>query len=282
MNRRELIRILGGGAAGVAALGTRALAAQILPVGLDRLDRIGVQLYTVRSEMERSVERTLTRVAEIGFREVEFAGYFGLKPQEVRAALDAVGLTAPAAHVQVSTRGEEWEQTLEAAHVIGIETLVVPWIPEPERTTLDGYRRVAERLNRAGESARAAGLAFGYHNHDFEFQQMEGRVPLDVLIESTDPNLVTFELDLFWTTNGGHDPIDYFERFPGRFALVHVKDRTANGTMVEVGQGAIDFGAIFARHAQAGIRHYFVEHDEPDDPFASIEASYRHLRALDF
>jgi sugar phosphate isomerase/epimerase len=286
MNRREVVRILSGGALGLTALRARALGAtaalgEVTSAARDRLDRIGVQLYTVRREMARDVEGTLARVAEIGFREVEFAGYFGQKPREVRAALDAAGLDAPAAHVSFNLLQDGWEQTLEAASVIGHHTLIVPWIAE-ERRTLDGYRAAAELFNSAGEAARAAGRQLGYHNHDFEFERIDGRVPFDVLLEATDPDLVVYEMDLFWVTNGGHDPIDYIARYPGRFALVHVKDRSADGAMVDVGQGTIDFAEIFARRTQAGIRHYFVEHDRPGDPFASIQTSYDFLRALEF
>ncbi len=112
-----------------------------------------------------------------------------------------------------------------------------------------------------GESCREAGLRFGYHNHDFEFETIDGQIPFDVLLDETDPGLVDFELDLFWITKGGEDPLRYFERYPGRFTLCHVKDMAAGGEMVDVGAGGIDFAAIFARAEQAGLKHFFVEHD---------------------
>jgi sugar phosphate isomerase/epimerase len=156
----------------------------------------------------------------------------------------------------------------------------VPSIPEAERTSLDAYRAFAARFNRAGERAQAAGLAFGYHNHDFEFAPLDGRVPYDVLIEETDPALVAFEMDLFWITKAGGDPGAYFQAHPGRFHLAHVKDMTADGSMAEVGAGRIDFASLFALGVAGGIRHWIVEHDRPSAPFDSLAASYRYLRAL--
>ncbi|MBI2614110.1 MAG: sugar phosphate isomerase/epimerase, partial [Gemmatimonadetes bacterium] len=272
MNRREYFQFL---AATVlpAAVRPRSLELPwLLPApSTDKLDRIGLQLYTVRGEMGKDVERTLARVAEIGYREVEFAGYFNREPKAVRAALDAVGLAAPSAHVPFESLEKAWRKTLDDAGVVGHRYLVVPWIPEEQRQGADGYRRVGEMFNRAGEEAKKAGIQFGYHNHDFEFPPVEGRVPYDVLLESTDPALVHMELDLYWIRFAGGDPLAYFTRYPGRFALVHVKDMDATPQhgMVDVGSGVIDFKAIFAQRAQAGIRHFFVEHDNPASPFDS-------------
>jgi sugar phosphate isomerase/epimerase len=277
--RREAIQVLGGAMVGAVGLGPVS-AACATPRG--DLERIGVQLYTVRGEMQRSVEATLARVAAIGYREVEFAGYFQRTPEQIRAALDDTGLTAPSAHVPLEVVREQHESVFDAARVMGHRTIVVPWIAEAERQTLDGYRRVAESFNRIGELARSAGLTFAYHNHDFEFAALEGGMGYDVLLAETDAQLVQLEMDLYWITRGGADPFTYFERYPGRFPLVHVKDMDANRRMVDVGKGTIEFAAIFARSEQAGIRHYYVEHDQPGDAFASIEASYRHLRTLRF
>ena len=248
-----------------------------------RLEKIGLQLYTVRRAMQADVEGTIARVAATGYKEVEFAGYFGKRPAEVRAMLDRHGLSAPAVHVG-SIGPDQWPASLEAAATIGHRYVVVPWIPAEERATLDGWKRVAENYNRLGAEARAAGLQFAYHNHDFEFVPVEGRIPFDVLLENTDPQLVQLEIDLYWITKGGQDPLRYFQRWPGRVPLVHVKDSVGppEHTMVDVGAGKIDFKKIFARREQAGIRHFFVEHDEPTDLFASIRASYEYLKRLEF
>lgn len=286
MNRRECLHLLAGALAppllGPQFLESAALAG---PAGAsDKLDRIGLQLYTVRGEMARDFEGTLARVAEIGYREVEFAGYFNREPKAVRAALDAVGLSAPSAHISFENLGDPWRKALDDAQVIGHGYLVVPWIPEDQRRTLDGYRRVGDLFNRAGEAARKAGVQLAYHNHNFEFPPMEGRVPYDVLLESTDRRLVQLELDLYWIRSAGSNPLAYFARWPGRFTLVHVKDMddTPQHGMVDVGSGVIDFKRIFAQREQAGIRHFLVEHDNPGSPFDSIRASFDYLRRLEF
>jgi len=230
--------------------------------------------------MARGVERTLVEVSRIGYREVEFAGYFDVAPLRLRQILDSEGLEAPAAHLGIEVFRESLEPAIEAAAILGHRYLVLPFLSAADRPDLDGYRRLAEEMNGFGERCRSAGLRFAYHNHDFELHEIGGELPLDVLIEGTDPALVTFEVDLFWLVNGGGDPLDYFERYPGRFELCHVKDRTANGEMVDVGKGIIDFSAILARSEEAGLRHYFVEHDDPDDALASIATSFRALSTL--
>jgi sugar phosphate isomerase/epimerase len=276
MDRREFVSVLAAGLAGGAALGCHESSA-----GTRRLDRIGVQLYTVRREMEENVEATLARVAEIGYQEVEFAGYFGRTPEQIRTALSNAGLQAPASHVPWEALETTWSRTLDEAARAGHAVVVVPYLPE-NRRTLEDYRRWADIFNEAGRAARDAGLQYAYHNHDFEFAPVDGVVPFDVLLADTDPDLVALELDLFWITRGGLDPLSYAETHPGRFQLVHVKDMDAAGRMVDVGAGRIDFAGIFARSAQMGIRHYIVEHDEPADPFASIRSSYAYLRGLEF
>lgn len=299
MDRRRFLQSAGGataavwlagcGPAGAASEDAGASAAEDAPAGGatdgggtdPTLEAIGLQLYTVRSLMAEDVEGTLEEVAAIGYREVEFAGYFDRSPTDLRATLDGLGLRAPAVHLPIQTFRAGLDAAIEAATTLGHVYLVLPYLDHGERGSLDGYRRLAEEMNGFGERCRAAGRRFAYHNHDFELAELEDRVPLEVLIEETDPELVTFEMDVYWLVNGGGDPLDYIARHPGRFALCHVKDRAPDGAMVDVGAGAIDFAAIFARADEAGLRHYFVEHDRPDGPLRSIAASYAHLRDLD-
>jgi sugar phosphate isomerase/epimerase len=248
-----------------------------------RLSRIGLQLYTVRDLMKKDVAGTLAAVAGAGYTEVEFAGYFDKSPADIRALLDRHGLTAPSVHTG-DIAPEAWAKALDAAHVVGHKFIVVPWIPEERRKTLDDWKRVAADFNRVAATAQAAGLQFAYHNHDFEFPLVEGQVPYDVLLAETDPKLVQLEIDLYWITKGGQDPLAYFARWPGRVPLVHVKDSLGapDYKMVDVGAGTIDWKRIFARSQQAGIQHYFVEHDQPADPLASIKASCDYLKRLEF
>ena len=192
--------------------------------GAERLDRIGLQLYTVRDALAKDFEGTLARVAATGYREVEFAGYMGRRPEAVRAVLERNGLRAPSAHVALQEMRTRMPAVVEAAHVIDHDYIVVPYLPEEERRTMPQYERLADELNTLGRRARDADLRLAYHNHDFEFTRMDGRLPYDLLLERTDPQLVSFEMDLYWITKAGHDPLAYFDRFPGRFRMVHVKD----------------------------------------------------------
>lgn len=278
VTRREALRRLGLMAAGTVGIGELACAQTDVVTG--PLGPLGVQLYTLRREMAQSVDATLARVAEIGYSEVEFAGYFGRSPAEIRSGLAAAGLSSPAAHVDINAVIADWPHTLDVANTIGHRYLVVPSVPPEMRVSLDHWRAVADIFNRAGDEARRAGIQFAYHNHDFEFVSMDGRIPFDVLCEHTDPALVQIELDLFWIIHGGGDPMAFFERWPGRVPLVHVKDRTEDGVMTEVGAGDIDWPTIFGARVLAGIRHYFVEHDQPAEGFASVAASYDYLSRL--
>src|SRR5262249_26260639 len=241
MRRRDAVRLL------VSALPAAALLRRLAPPA--HLGTLGLQLYTVRTLMQQDVEGTLAAVAAIGIREVEFAGYFGRRPAALRQSLQSVGLSAPSAHVPF-TALSTWGQTLDDANAVGHRYVVIPSI-DVQLRSLDDWRRIAERFNWAGEQAHAAGLQFAYHNHDVEFRTVENRIGYDVLCESTDPQLVRLQLDLYWIRKGGQDPLAYFRRWPGRFPMVHVKDMSADGHMVDVGAGAIDWRAIFAPPAPA-------------------------------
>jgi len=250
--------------------------------GARTLPSIGVQLYTLRSLLADDFEGTMRTVADIGFDEVEFAGYYDRSPDEVRGLLDDLGLTAPSTHVQLGMLRDDLDSVIQTAQAVGHEYVICPWLNPSERGSIAGYRELATFFNEVGRQMQGAGLQFGYHNHDFEFETIDGERPYDVLLDATDPELVTMELDLYWTVEAGHDPLTYFEQYPGRFALSHVKDRTEDGAMVAVGEGAIDFASIFARSDQAGMQRYIVEHDNPEDPVASIRSSYAYLSQLQF
>lgn len=262
-----------------------------------KIERVGMQLYTVRADMEKDFDGTLAKVAAIGYKEVEFAGYFKRSPKEVRESLKRHGLTSPATHVDYpSLAADKLPAVLESAKAIGHQYLVNPWIDESLRKEPDIWKRVAETFNRAGEMSRKAGLQFAYHNHHFEFAPVDGKLPYELLLEQCDPKLVKMELDLCWITAAGKDPLEYFKRYPGRFPLVHVKGLTKKPAgaaaapiqsvmpdLTDVGTNdMIDWKRIFARSEQAGIKHYFVEHDIPKDPYASLKASYSYVKSLEF
>ena len=284
IGRRECLRRLAGVGITGAIAGRSVLGPDWGDVGgarPHRLDRIGIQIYTVRSLMPHDAERTIAGLAEIGYTEVELAGLYGMTASAMRQLLDRHGLTAVSSHVSLRDMRQVWSQTLDDAATLGQRYLVCPSIDESERT-LDGYHRIADEFTSLADRARGHGLQFGYHNHMFEFAPIDGVVPYEILLTKTDPRLVLMEIDLMWMTKGGGDPVAYFARYPGRFPMVHVKDMTAAGVMVDVGRGSIDFPAIFAHADQAGIKHYFVEHDEPPAPLADARVCYEYLRQLRF
>ena len=256
-----------------------------------KLSRIGLQLYTVRDQIKADLPGTLAQVAAVGYKEVEFAGYFGRSPAEIRDLLARNSLTSPSTHVPIEAMRKDWRKTLDVSRQIGHQWVTIPWLPEEERGGIDSWKRLAAEFNGAARVAREAGLRFAYHNHDFELKEIPAApgatgpsIPYDILIAETDPALVDFEMDLYWVVKGGGDPLAYFARYGKRFPMVHVKDSkgTPAHTMTEVGSGSIDFRRIFGDGDKAGLRHFFVEHDQPADPMASIRTSYDYLHALEY
>lgn len=263
------------------------------------IEKVGVQLYTVRGDLEKDFDGTLAKIARIGFKEVEFAGYFGRSPQDVRGTLTRHGLASPSAHVDYATvSGDKWGEAIEAAGAIGHTYLVLAWLDESLRKQTDDWKRLADTFNRAGEASSKAGIQFAYHNHHFEFAPSGGQLPYDILLASCDPNLVKMEMDLCWITVAGKDPLEYFSKYPGRFPLVHVKgfkgkppaedgavpiDRMLPD-ISDVGNGGdtIDWKRIFAKSDEAGIKHYLIEHDMPKAPFESLKHSYEYVSRLQF
>jgi sugar phosphate isomerase/epimerase len=259
-----------------------------------RIDRVGLQLYTVRDLMKDDFDGTIAKVAAIGYKEVEFAGYFGRTGQQVRAACDKNGLEPISTHVQYDELDDKFPSVIETSKTIGLKYIVCPWIPEDLRKSPDIWKQAAAKFNHCGEQSKKAGLQFAYHNHWFEFLPVDGKLPYDALLKECDGNLVKMEMDLCWITAAGGDPLKYFNLYPGRFPLVHVKDLkklpviTAGGSqnfgdtvdLTSVGSGIIDWKRIFAQSEKAGIKHYIVEHDKPEVPFDSITKSYEYLNKV--
>ena len=262
--------------------------------GEHKIDKVGVQLYTVRDLMKDDFDGTIAKVAQIGYKEVEFAGYFGRTGEQVRAACDKNGLAAVSTHVQYDELDDKFAGVIETSKTIGLKYIVCPFIQEELRKSPDIWKQAAEKFNRCGEQTKKAGMQFAYHNHWFEFLPVDGKLPYDQLLKECDPNLVKMEMDLCWITAAGADPLKYFNLYPGRFPLVHVKDLktlphiTAGGAqnygdtvdLTEVGSGIIDWKRIFAQSEKAGIKHYIVEHDHPKQPIDSIAGSYEYLNKL--
>ena len=241
---------------------------------------LGIQLHTLRSLLALDFSGTLGRLAGMGYTEVEFAGYYDHSAAELRSVLQECGLAAPSAHISRQQLDKELGPTLEMAFELGHRYLVLPWLAPQERETLDDYRALADFLNHTGDRCRDAGITVAYHNHDFEFLQLDDGLPYEILLERTEPALVSMELDLYWLHTVGGRPEDYFARYPGRFELCHLKDADEAGDMTEVGEGVIDFPVLIPAAQAAGMCHFFVEHDQPRDPLASVECSFTYLDQL--
>ncbi len=285
VSRRRLLQ--GLSAAAVGALSVPKLVSALTRAaergdGVTVRPPIGLQLYTVRGLMARDLEGTMAALAAAGVRDVEFAGYFDRQPAALRALLERHGMKAPAAHVPLPASLTAWTPVFDAAEALGHRWLVIPWVGNEVRASLDGWRRLADSLNEAGRLAHARNLRMAYHNHDFEFAITDGSVAYEVFVERLDPATVDLELDLYWAVKAGQDPRRLFADRPGRFPLWHLKDAgpAPERTMTDVGAGTIDFTALFAAGAQAGLQHAFIEHDNASDPMTSVRVSVSALERL--
>jgi len=261
---------------------------------------IGLQLYTVRDAMQQDPAGTLAKVAQLGYNSVEGATYtgtqkfYGMEPAAFAKVLKQNGLIMPSSHYmlgQAMNNGQPtqgtilhgWDKAVDDAAQVGAKYMVCAYLIDSERGNLDQYKQIAAHLNKAGERCKKAGIQLCYHNHNFEFAAQNGQLPYDILLKETDKQLLKMELDLYWATKAGHDPLALFKAHPGRFPLWHVKDmdKTEKKDFTEVGNGVIDFKKIFAARQLAGMQYYFVEQDRtPGDPFDSIKQSIGYLKGL--
>ena len=261
-------------------------AAFVAPSSLLKVNkRIGLQLYTLRGDIAKDPKAVIESVAAIGYKEVESFGYnagkyFGMTPKDFAALLKSNGLTHPSSHYMLASLSGNWQKAVEDAVAAGQKYMVVAYLLDTERKSIDDYKKIAAQFNVAAEACKKAGIQFGYHNHDFEFVDMNGQHGYDILLKETDPKLVKFELDLYWASFAGKDPVEMFKEHPGRFPLWHVKDmdNTQKRFFTEVGNGVIDFKKIFAHAKESGMQHYFVEQDVcPGPPVESIKKSYQYI-----
>jgi sugar phosphate isomerase/epimerase len=247
---------------------------------------IGIQMYTVRDQLQTDFEGTVEKIARIGYRNLEFAGYYNRTPEQVRALLDRVGAVSRSSHIGAPLLRQDAAGQIKAAKTIGQEYITLPSYNFGNEG-LAGWRKGVAEFNQWGRMCRDAGLKLAYHNHNREFAPLEGTSGYDVLVSETDPKLVDFELDLYWAKFADQDPLALFAKYPGRFAMWHVKDMAVTGTqkgMTPVGKGTIDFKSIFAHARQSGMKYFFVEHDTaaqyPGGSLASAQASYEYLHQL--
>jgi sugar phosphate isomerase/epimerase len=296
LKRRQFLRAGMLGLAAVAAdQKAEILSAQ--PLGLP----IGLELFTVRFEGEKDLPGTLERVAAIGYKEVELFDFYGRKAAEIRRLLSSAGLVAPSSHTlsyilsarsPLSEVRPRWEKLIEYAAELGVHYLGGSVGDVSKLHPLDDYKHLADLMNAVGEQCKRAGLQFAYHNLNVEFQEYDGVVPYDWLLDHTDPHAVQLEIDCYWLTRAGRNPAEYFKKYSGRTPLLHVKDRKAGyaptstpdpgpGPFTEVGQGCINWKQILAAAPGGGLKHYYVEQDFCDRPvFESLKMSYNYLANL--
>ncbi|MCD6354243.1 MAG: sugar phosphate isomerase/epimerase [Prolixibacteraceae bacterium] len=281
-NRRNFLKTTAAFAAGSMVL-------PMMSCGKEKV--IGLQMYSVRDKIKQDLDRTLNRLAEIGYNSMEAAGYnipdgtfYGMKPKAFSDKLKGLGMPLNSSHSVFEP--EEADKVFTDAAEAGSKYVIYAYLPEQFRQNIDGYKATAEKFNKIGEIAKKYGIRFGYHNHNFEFIKMNGQMGIDVLHTETDPELVTFEVDLYWVTRGGQDPVEFLRKYPGRTELFHVKDMTKTDDMffAPVGSGRIDFKSIFAQKEIAGMKMFFVEQDSfrDYDAFESVEMSFNYLNNADF
>ena len=259
---------------------------------LAKSKKIGLQMYTMRKYITTvNAASVLQKIAAIGYRELEIFGYsskdkfWGLEAKEFKALLKANGLKAPAAHIAFENfltgkDEDELRLTCDTAKTVGNKYVVVAWLDEKYRKSIDDYKLIAEKLNKAGRIAKTYGLQLAYHNHDFEFSGLPGDTTgYDIILQNTDPLLLKMELDLYWAVKAGKDPIELFKANPGRFPLWHIKDMDkTTASFTEVGAGSINFASIFEHKKLAGLQHFFIEQDEvKKELFESIGESFKYV-----
>ncbi len=276
MKRREFLQQTGSLAIGSVFLPS------FTPLGKE-IKNIGVQLYTFRKEMLADAMGTLKNIAALGIKQIESAGsekgsYYGLPPKAMKQACADLGMTLRSGHVHID---DKWNQTMDEAAESGQEYLVCSTMPTSGQT-VDNYKKVADRFTKAGEECKQRGLKFGYHNHDYEFQTENGTVLYDVLLNNTEASLVHMEMDLGWVVVGGKKPLDYFQKYPGRFPLWHLKDmNVAQKHSVEFGKGSLDIKAMLQHSKQAGLKYFFIEQEEyANTPVESMKENVDYLKKL--
>jgi sugar phosphate isomerase/epimerase len=263
-----------------------------------KLDKIGVQLYTLRDAMADNPVGTLKAISSIGYSHVECAGYqngkfYGQTKENFKAILRDTNLLMPSGHTMTGNGLPEgtysmqhrWENVCEDAVYMGMKYIVCAYFFDGERKTIDDYKKNAALMNRCAEKAKEYGLVFCHHNHDFEFQAIDGIIPYDILLNETDPKLVKFELDHYWTKKAGIDSLKLMKKHPGRFPVFHIKDmeNSPEKSFAEVGSGTIQWKKIFQAGQKAGMEYFFVEQDVcKRDPMESIRMSYNYLKGLTY
>jgi sugar phosphate isomerase/epimerase len=285
IDRRAFLAALGLTAASLACASTLRAGNT---GGTRRLNRVGLQLYSLRDDAKRNLEQTLAAIAAAGYNDVELLGSFrnfDVPPARLRAILDADGLRAPSTHVGGNAL-DDLDRQLDEAQALGHQYIIVASLPIRGTPTLDDYRRWADRLNDAGRRARPRDIWIGFHNHANDFTLVEGAVPYDLLVERTDPSFVRMQLDTGNLAQAGRDPLDYMKRFGSRYWSFHIKDvpRLGAAQDTDLGKGALDFRQILASIGDIDRKLVFIEQETypTATPLESVRRDHAYLSALEF
>jgi len=282
MKRREFVQT-----ASFAAVGLLSLPS-FLAAGKSQKG-IGLQLYTLRDTIGKDPKGVLQKVSTFGYKDLETYGYndgkiFGLNFREFCKYVKGLGMKVTSGHYGLNMiKGDTWLKAVEDAKKNGQKFMVVPYINEPDRKSIDAYKSICADLNKAGEVCNKNGIRFGYHNHAFEFEKLDDQIPFDVMLKELDHKNVGMEMDIYWVVNAGYDPLKYFAQYPGRFEQWHIKDmdKTDRNRNADIGSGSIDYKAIFAQAKLAGMKRWYVEQESyPGEPIVSVEASAKYLKTI--
>jgi len=293
-NRREFLKISAAGSAGLVLLGTLD---SIAGVADDRKKfGVGLQLYTIRDAMSADLLGSLKKLSDMGYKTLELAGYadgkfYGYSAAEFKKIVSDLGMVVISSHSAVESKGITMDtaKLMADAHAaLGVKYCVQPWVNDEDRT-IEKYKKMIGDWNKVGKIMKEVGIQFGYHNHNFEFATINGVVPYyDIFMPEMDKDLITMELDLFWASKAGQDPIAMFKKYPGRFQLLHFKDMKTKQApffdvikddVCSVGEGVIDFKNILTAKETAGMKYLFVEDDNQGNgkPFEGVETSIRNI-----
>ena len=291
-NRRDFLKISTAGALGIAAMSS--VAANVnMPKGVD----VGLILYTIRDAIAADLNGSLKKVADLGYKNLEMASYadgkfYGMAPKELKKLVKGLGMNIISSHAGVESTGitvENAKKMADAHAELGVKYCIQPWVNDENRN-IETYKRMIGDWNKVGKIMKEVGIQFGYHNHNFEFKPTEGIIPYyDLFIPEMDKDLVTLELDMYWATKAGQDPVEMFKKYPGRFQLAHFKDMSQKSApfydvikddITSVGSGLIDFKRIWEARETAGIKYFFVEDDNQGNgkPFEGIGTSIKNLQ----
>ncbi len=323
MKRKDFIQQVGLLSAASALSMEQLFASTWVKSSFDTLDKIGLGLFSLPSLLEKDFEGGIKMLAEMGYSELELygpyefshesakdrwntitpmlgfsgSGFFGRPADEVKSIFKEYSMRVPSIHTDLDTMETNMDAFAKAAEVLGFEYITLPAIPDERRKTMDDYKKMADTFNGIGENAKKVGLKLAYHNHGYGLQEVDGQVPFQVMMDDTDPELVFLEMDVFWTTAGRANPVEYLKKYSGRYHMMHVKDMkpityfAGDGSdapqwielfpkMTTAGDGDIDLDTILKTANANGVKHFFVEQDMVQQPEIALKRSIDYLKTI--